>query len=54
VDAAKVQALEAQSSHLQQQRAFTREGWAAEAQARRLGLAHRGEKTYVIRGLPRN
>jgi cell division protein FtsB len=54
VDTAKVKALEAQHARLEGQRGPQHEPSAIEAQARRLGLAHRGEKTYVIRGLPRN
>lgn len=53
-DSAKVVALEAQNSELKRQRTVLGEHWSSEAQARRLGMAHKGEKTYVIRGLPSN
>jgi hypothetical protein len=52
VDAAKVHALQVQHSRLQRQRDKAGEGWFAEMQARRLGLAHKGDKPYVVRGLP--
>jgi cell division protein FtsB len=54
VDSAKVLSLEAQSNRLKQQHSQLQQRWATEAAARRLGMAHDGEKAYVIRGLPSN
>ena len=54
VDSAKVLSLEAQHARLAQQSSQLHERWATEAAARRLGMAHDGEKAFVIRGLPRN
>lgn len=54
IDSAKVVSLEAQNARLSQQSSRLHERWTAEAAARRLGMAHDGEKAYVIRGLPNN
>ena len=54
IDSAKVVSLEAQHARLSQQSSQLHERWATEAAARRLGMAHDGEKAFVIRGLPRN
>jgi cell division protein FtsB len=53
-DSTKVLSLEAQSNRLKQQHSQLQQRWATEAAARRLGMAHDGEKAYVIRGLPSN
>jgi cell division protein FtsB len=53
-DSAKVLSLQAQSDQLKQQHSQLQQRWTTEAAARRLGMAHDGEKAYVIRGLPDN
>jgi hypothetical protein len=53
-DSAKVVSLESQNAELKRQRTALGEPWSSEAQARRLGMGHKGEKPYVIRGLPPN
>lgn len=52
VDTAKVHALQVEHSRLRRQRGLANEPWVVEEQARRLGLAHGGDKPYVVRGLP--
>jgi cell division protein FtsB len=54
VDSAKVVSLLTENARLRQQRSRLHEPWVTEAAARRLGMAHDGEKAYVIRGLPSN
>lgn len=54
LDSAKVLSLKAQHALLGQEGKQLHERWATEAAARRLGMAHDGEKAFVIRGLPRN
>lgn len=54
IDSAKVVSLQAQNDRLKAQHTQLHERWETEAQARRLGMAHDGEKAYVIRGLPGN
>jgi cell division protein FtsB len=51
---ATVLSLEAQNADLKRQRTQLHERWSTEAAARRLGMAHDGEKAYVVRGLPSN
>jgi hypothetical protein len=54
LDSAKVLSLKAQHARLSQQGSQLHERWSTEAAARRLGMAHTGEKAFVIRGLPQN
>lgn len=53
-DSAKVVSLRAQNAQLKRQGSELHQRWETEAAARRLGMAHEGEKAYVVRGLPRN
>lgn len=53
-DRGKVLALEHQHIALRQEHSALRTRSFAETEARRLGMAHPGEKVYVIRGLPRD
>ncbi len=46
VDSATVLSLEAQNVALKRQRTQLHERWSTEAAARRLGMAHDGEKAY--------
>lgn len=52
LDSAKVVSLQAQNDRLKSRASQLHERWETEAQARRLGMARAGEKSYVIRGLP--
>ncbi len=53
-DSAKVTMMQREHKQLQgQHEALGRRG-TVEAQARRLGMMHAGEQTYVVTGLPNN
>lgn len=54
VDSAQVLTLRQQNLRLKQQHSALTQRWATEVAARRLGMAHDGEKSFVIRGLPDN
>lgn len=51
-DSAKVLSLQQQNTQLKQQGAQLQQRWSTEVAARRLGMAHSGEKAFVIHGLP--
>lgn len=53
-DSATVLSLQAQNTRLQQEQSDLQKGWSTEIEARRLGFARSGEKTYSIHGLPPN
>jgi len=53
-DRSVVAALEREHSQLQRQHELLSGPGASEAQARALGMIHRGEQGYVIKGLPEN
>jgi cell division protein FtsB len=53
-DRAKVHALEREHTALSEQRAALATRSTAETEARRLGMAHPGEKVYVLSGLPKH
>jgi cell division protein FtsB len=53
-DSAQVRVLEGQNRVLRQQHATLASPGAVQADARRLGMIHPGEQTYVVSGLPAN
>lgn len=53
-DSVKVMVLNSQNERLKHQHAALQARWPTEAQARLLGMAYRGERAYVVRGLPPN
>ena len=53
-DSAQVHALERQNRLLQQQHAVLASPGTVQAEARRLGMIHRGEQAYIVSGLPSN
>lgn len=53
-DSAQVLSLERQNKALESQRNWLASKASIEPQARRIGLAHPGEQTYVVKGLPSN
>lgn len=53
-DSGKVVVLNGQNRRLKAQHATLQARWPIEAEARRLGMAYRGERAYVVRGLPPN
>jgi hypothetical protein len=53
-DSAKVHALQSQNAGLKRQGAALHRPSSAEVQARKLGMAHAGEKTFLVGGLPPN
>lgn len=53
-DKAQVHTLEAQNRRLQQQHSELASPGTVQAEARRLGMIHPGEQTYIVSGLPSN
>jgi hypothetical protein len=53
-DRAQVHLLERQNRLLQQQHATLASPGTVQAEARRLGMIHRGEQAYIVSGLPSN
>lgn len=54
VASAKVATLQRENVQLKSRHRALGDAWVINAEARRLGMARPGEKTYVVRGLPRN
>ena len=46
--------LRADNAHLRERAKLLRDSDAIELEARKIGMARPGERTYVIRGLPKN
>ena len=53
-DSAQVRRLEGQNLALRQQHAALASPNAVQTDARRLGMIHRGEQTFIVSGLPAN